>query len=160
MDATFQSGSEMVTLTDVRRLVAQVVDPEIPALTIEDLGILRGVAQEGEKMVVTITPTYSGCPAMGWIRSEIDRVLEGAGIAHREVRISQYPVWTTEWMRPDARQKLTEVGIAPPGSRAEVRCPRCESDALRTVSEFGSTACQALLSCVDCGEPFHYFKEF
>jgi ring-1,2-phenylacetyl-CoA epoxidase subunit PaaD len=160
MVATVSSGSEMVTLTHIRKLVGQVVDPEIPALTIEDLGILRRVAQEGEKMVITITPTYSGCPAMGWIRSEIERVLEGAGIAEREVRISQYPVWTTDWMGPDARQKLAEVGIAPPGPRAEVRCPRCEAGAPRTVSQFGSTACKALLACMECGEPFHYFKEF
>lgn len=147
-----------LTPDDVRAILAEVVDPEIPVLTIADIGILRGVALEGDVVVVEITPTYSGCPAMALIQSEIAASLERAGIEHYEIRTILSPAWTTDWMTPAAREKLLDVGIAPPGPLEAVECPNCGSETLRTISEFGSTACKAMLACQSCGEPFHYFK--
>ena len=149
-----------------RRAVAEVPDPEIPVLTIDDLGILRGVTEEDGRVVVTITPTYSGCPAMHHIESEILRVLGDAGI-DGEVRTSMSPAWTTDWMSADGRLKLREYGIAPPGaveaavtlSSRTQQCPQCGSSNTETVSEFGSTACKSLHRCLDCREPFDHFKE-
>lgn len=147
----------------VRALLAAVVDPEIPVLSIEDLGILREVGVSNGTVTVTITPTYSGCPAMTAITEEIRRVLAGAGIADAVVDTVYAPAWTTDWMSDAGKDKLARYGIAPPhpaGSpRGDVRCPRCRSEASRTVSEFGSTACKALMVCTSCGEPFDYFKE-
>lgn len=136
-------------------LAASVVDPEIPTVTIEDLGILRGVVVEGKKAVVTITPTYSGCPAMDTIRRDIESVLELAGW-EPEVRLELSPAWTTEWVTDAGRQKLAAVGIAPPGSA--VKCPLCLAVGPRQIAEFGSTACKALMVCSSCGEPFDRFK--
>jgi ring-1,2-phenylacetyl-CoA epoxidase subunit PaaD len=150
------------TFVDVgvaKKLVAAVTDPEIPVLTIEDLGILREVSlSDGGHVTVTITPTYSGCPAMTQIRNDIVSTLERHGFEDAEVSMVHHPAWTTDWMSSGARKKLAEWGIAPPGS--EVRCPRCTSDRPRTVSFFGSTACKALMVCTSCGEPFDHFKEF
>lgn len=149
-----------------RRLVAAVPDPEIPVLTIDDLGILRGVHEEDGHIVVTITPTYSGCPAMHHIESTIRRTLDDAGV-DSEVRTSMSPAWTTDWMSAEGRAKLREFGIAPPGtvqatvtlSPRPVACPQCGSTNTETISEFGSTACKALHRCLDCREPFDHFKE-
>ena len=149
-----------------RRAVAAVPDPEIPVLTIDDLGILRDVDEENGRIVVTITPTYSGCPAMHHIEAEILRALADAGV-EGEVRTSMSPAWTTDWMSPDGRAKLREYGIAPPGtvqaavtlSRRPVACPLCGSGNTETISEFGSTACKSLHRCLDCREPFDHFKE-
>jgi ring-1,2-phenylacetyl-CoA epoxidase subunit PaaD len=156
----------------LRAAVAAVPDPEVPVLSIEDLGVLRSVEQEGERVVVTITPTYSGCPAMHHIETEIAGVLAAAGV-DGEVRTVLEPAWTTDWMTESGRSKLRRYGIAPPGPaaastpgagvpvtiRRAVRCPRCDSPATEVVSEFGSTACKALYRCRDCLEPFDYFKE-
>lgn len=145
-----------LSVDEVRRLLDEVVDPEIPVLTIADLGIVRDVASDERGVVVTITPTYSGCPAMDLIRTQIRSVLEAAGAATVQVDTVFAPAWTTAWMSVEARRKLEESGIAAPGRPL---CPRCRSQQAKVVSEFGSTACKALLVCTSCGEPFDLFKE-
>ena len=145
---------------------AEVTDPEVPVLTIADLGVLRDVAETGDGVEVVITPTYSGCAAMGVIAMEVELALSRAGIPGR-VRTVLSPAWTTDWMTEDGRRKLLDYGIAPPvtgsGRRAlfgvdTVACPRCGSDHTEVVAEFGSTSCKALWRCLDCREPFDYFK--
>ncbi len=144
-----------------------VVDPELPALTIADLGVLRGVSVTDGAVEVAITPTYSGCPAMQVIALDIMTALEQAGIAGARVRTVLSPAWTTAWLTADARRKLLEDGIAPPldapgrgalfGTAAPA-CPRCGSAATERLAEFGSTACKALWRCTACREPFDHFK--
>ena len=147
--------------------VASVVDPEIPALTIADLGILRGVTVREGEVEVTITPTYSGCPAMTLIALDIQTALARAGIANARIRTVLSPAWTTDWLTETARAKLSEAGIAPPlpgASRRALftqeapRCPHCGSAETEQISEFGSTACKALHRCRACREPFDAFK--
>ncbi len=152
---------------------AAVVDPEIPVLTIADLGVLRDVAINDGCVEVAITPTYSGCPAMNMIGLEIELALQREGFRHPKVRTVLAPAWTTDWMSDEGRRKLREYGIAPPGPRRpadtgpvlvqlgvrdEVRCPRCGSAEVRELSRFSSTACKALYSCAACLEPFDHFK--
>ena len=158
----------MVTVLDrAREAAATVVDPEIPVLTIADLGVLRGVALDGDTVEVTITPTYSGCPAMNMIAVEIGLALDRAGFPDARVRTVLSPAWTTDWLTEVGRQKLTEYGIAPPvpgsGRRAlfgleSVACPRCGSTDTKVLAEFASTSCKALWQCQSCREPFDYFK--
>ncbi len=161
MDATHLSGAVVVTgsLARAREAVAAVPDPEIPVVTIEDLGILRDVAVDGDTIVVTITPTYSGCPAMTQIADDVRAAAEPFG----EVRIETvyHPPWTTDWISAAGREALRRYGIAPPhpvGDDSAVVCPQCASDSTTVVSEFGSTACKALLACDSCREPFDLFK--
>ena len=140
-----------------------VVDPEIPVLTIGDLGILRDVRMAGDEVVVTITPTYVGCPAMVEIRENIERALGEAGVEAFRVETSLSPAWTTDWMSEAGRRKLLEYGIAPPQDRGEgaaptISCPQCGSEDTRLISEFGSTACKSLRQCNACLEPFDHFK--
>jgi len=146
---------------------AAVVDPEIPVLTIADLGVLRDVSVNDGRVDVAITPTYLGCPAMNMITLEIELALERAGIAGATVRTVLSPAWTTDWMTEDGRRKLRDYGIAPPqpggGRRAlfgeqEVACPQCGSTDTEVLSEFGSTSCKSLWRCRACREPFDYFK--
>lgn len=151
------------------RAAGAVVDPEIPVLTIADLGVLRGaeLAEDG-RVEVTITPTYSGCPAMGVIAAEVALALERAGIPGARVRTVLSPAWTTDWMTEEGRRKLLAYGIAPParatGRRAlfgegeAVVCPRCGSTGTTRLAEFGSTACKALWRCEACREPFDHFR--
>lgn len=146
--------------TDVRHVVASVVDPEIPVLTIADLGILRSVEDESGTVVVKITPTYSGCPAMRQIETDIARALQREGVEDFEVRVSHSPPWSTDWISEDGHRKLREFGIAPPTTIEDVVCPRCETDQPKMIARFGSTACKALMVCSSCGEPFDYFKQF
>lgn len=146
--------------TDASRIVASVVDPEIPVLTIEDLGILRSVERIGDTLVVTITPTYSGCPAMGQIEDDIASALRRDGVEEFEIRLAHNPPWTTEWISEEGHRKLAEFGIAPPTGLGAVLCPQCRADRPRMVTWFGSTACKALMVCSSCGEPFDHFKEF
>lgn len=150
----------MKALVEPRSVVARVVDPEIPVLTIEDLGVLRSVEVDGRHVVVTITPTYSGCPAMRQIEDDIGKALEREGIDSYEVVVTHDPPWTTEWMSEEARRQLSRFGIGPPTGADEVLCPRCEADRPHMVARFGSTACKALMVCSSCGEPFDYFKQF
>ncbi|WP_407175966.1 1,2-phenylacetyl-CoA epoxidase subunit PaaD [Bradyrhizobium sp. STM 3562] len=146
---------------------ASVVDPEIPVLTIADLGVLRHVAVAGDRVEVAITPTYSGCPAMNMIALEIELALEREGFRNPKVRTVLSPAWTTDWMSEEGRRKLRDYGIAPPlpasSRRAlfgmqHVACPQCGSDDTELLSEFGSTSCKALWRCKSCREPFDYFK--
>lgn len=148
-------------------LAAAVVDPELPVLTIEDLGILRRVALDAGRVTVEITPTYSGCPAVEAIGDDIVRRLAESGYADVHVRTVLSPAWTTDWMSEDGARKLAEYGIAPPGPRRSggvvglslgVQCPRCRSLHTREMSHFGSTSCKALYVCQRCGEPFDHFK--
>ncbi|WP_022885208.1 1,2-phenylacetyl-CoA epoxidase subunit PaaD [Glaciibacter superstes] len=154
-------------------LAATVVDPEVPVLTIADLGVLRSASVSGDRAVIEITPTYSGCPAIDAIRDDIVTVLEGAGYAEVTVRSVLSPAWTTDWMSAEGKQKLAEYGIAPPtGTRPVgpvslgsvslgmgIRCPQCGSLHTRQLSRFGSTSCKALYVCQRCQEPFDYFKD-
>lgn len=146
---------------------ASVVDPEIPVLTIADLGVLREVALDGDDVEVAITPTYSGCPAMNMIALEIELALERAGFRRPKVRTVLSPAWTTDWMSEEGRRKLRAYGIAPPQASSSrralfgeqaVECPQCGSDKTELLSEFGSTSCKALWRCKACREPFDYFK--
>jgi ring-1,2-phenylacetyl-CoA epoxidase subunit PaaD len=146
---------------------ASVVDPEIPVLTIADLGVLRDVAVTSEGVEVTITPTYIGCPAMRMIAAEVEWALERAGIRPATVRTVNAPAWTTDWLTPAGRDKLLAYGIAPPPGAASrralfggesVACPRCRSEHTERLSEFGSTACKSLWRCLACAEPFDFFK--
>jgi ring-1,2-phenylacetyl-CoA epoxidase subunit PaaD len=144
-----------------REALAGVVDPEIPVLTVEDMGILREVEVDGDEVVVTITPTYSGCPAMETITGDIRTALADAGFSRVRVDTVYAPAWTTDWMSEEGRRKLAGYGIAPPGpvdDPGPILCPRCATDATRLVSHFGSTACKALMVCESCGEPFDHFK--
>jgi ring-1,2-phenylacetyl-CoA epoxidase subunit PaaD len=156
-------------------VVAEVVDPEMPMLTLADLGVVRGVDVDGDAVTVTITPTYSGCPAIETMRDDIRARLADAGYARVDVRTVFSPPWSTDWISTAGRRKLAEHGIAPPdrvGPRAAgpipltltaptvvVRCPRCGSPATEELSRFGPTACTALRRCTDCREPFEHVKE-
>jgi ring-1,2-phenylacetyl-CoA epoxidase subunit PaaD len=151
----------MVTAAWARAIVAEVADPEIPVLTIDELGILRDVAVTDGRIVVTVTPTYSGCPAMDTIREDIVARLRDHGAHDVQVRTVLSPAWTTDWMSDAARGKLREYGIAPPGPQLlqlGVCCPRCGSADTRERSRFGATACQAQHVCQTCLEPFDYFR--
>jgi ring-1,2-phenylacetyl-CoA epoxidase subunit PaaD len=149
------------------RAAAAVVDPEIPVLTLEDLGVLRGVERRAGRIVVTLTPTYSGCPATLAIHQAVALALAEAGVAGAEVETVLAPPWSSDDISGEGRRKLEAYGIAPPGrgggarslfAKGSVACPRCGSDATAEISAFGSTACKALWRCEACGEPFEAFK--
>ncbi len=162
----------MTTLTAagadiIRGIVAAVLDPEVPVLTIDDLGILRDVTVDADGHIdVTITPTYSGCPATEAITADITSALAEHGLRDVGVRLVLSPAWTTDWMSDAGRQKLLDFGIAPPAPSdgrpvlvaLSVRCPQCGSPDTRELSRFGSTACKALWVCSSCREPFDHFK--
>jgi ring-1,2-phenylacetyl-CoA epoxidase subunit PaaD len=147
---------------------ARVVDPEVPVLTIADLGILHDVAVDDDGSVrVTLLPTYSGCPAMGVISLGVEIELAKAGFGKASVTLTNTPAWSTDMMSDEAREKLRVYGIAPPArgtskralfSTPDVSCPRCGSAATERISEFGSTSCKALWRCTSCREPFDHFK--
>jgi ring-1,2-phenylacetyl-CoA epoxidase subunit PaaD len=149
-------------------VAAAVVDPEIPVVTIADLGILRRVRAEGETIIVDVSPTYLGCPAVLAIELAVEAALRDAGYANVRVVRVLAPAWSTDDITAEGRAKLTAYGIAPPvrgtkgallfGGDPVIRCPRCASTATEKVSEFGSTACKALWRCTACREPFDYFK--
>ena len=152
-----------MSVADVRSVLASVPDPEIPVITIEDLGILRDVSVEGTHVVVTVTPTYSGCPAMDEIRADIVTALSASGIDDVEVRTVLAPAWTTDWMSEDGKRKLREYGIAPPGQlllqiRPRVECPQCGSSDTEEMTRFASTSCKSMWRCLSCREPFDHFK--
>jgi ring-1,2-phenylacetyl-CoA epoxidase subunit PaaD len=164
-----QSQSDFLNpRTGAWKIAADVLDPELPVVTIADLGILRDVTEDDQGRVhVQITPTYSGCPAMETIRTDLVDALLSAGYRHVDVEFVLSPAWTTDWMTDDARAKLTAYGIAPPTARVaggavplelSVRCPQCGSTDTRESSRFGSTACKSLWVCRSCREPFDHFK--
>lgn len=151
--------SARTRLARARAAVAAVPDPEIPTLTIEDLGILLGVALEGDTIVATITPSYSGCPATQPIARDVANALAGAGFPDARVRTVLAPAWSTDWITETGRRKLREAGIAPPErSRLRPLCPLCGSAKTEQLSAFGSTPCKALHRCLACHEPFEAFK--
>jgi len=160
---------EQSELTELWDLLDRVRDPELPVLSIWDLGVLYDLAQVDGKILITVTPTYSGCPAMETIYSDIEQLLREAGIDSLEIRTQLAPAWSSTWISPEGSDKLREYGIAPPGDStadsdgltpdAGVVCPRCNSIDTRCISEFGSTACKALFQCNACSEPFDYFKK-
>jgi ring-1,2-phenylacetyl-CoA epoxidase subunit PaaD len=158
---------------DARTLAASVTDPEMPMLTLEDLGVLRSVEVDGRSAVVTITPTYSGCPALASMRDDLVRVLGDEGY-DAEVRVSLAPPWSSDWISERGRRALHEHGLSAPGPapvssgpvalsllpvRRAVTCPRCASSEVELTSEFGPTACTALYRCSSCLEPFEHVKE-
>lgn len=147
-----------------------VADPEVPVLSVVDLGIVRDLEWDGDELVVTVTPTYCGCPAMDAIESDIRDMLGRRGIERISLRRRLSPPWTTDWMSNDAKARLREYGIAPPSRRTVdveqiapapeiAACPRCGSARTQLVSRFGSTPCKALYRCLDCLEPFDAFKQ-
>jgi ring-1,2-phenylacetyl-CoA epoxidase subunit PaaD len=176
----------VVTVTP-RDVVAQVVDPELPMLTLEDLGVLRDVEVDDDTVLVTLTPTYSGCPALATMRADVLVALRRAGYERAEVRTTLSPAWSSDWISPRGRAALAEHGISPPGpvvSRphgfaaggapssttvflgeptvlepVERTCPLCGSSDIREVSRFGSTSCRSLHTCRVCGETFDHMKE-
>jgi ring-1,2-phenylacetyl-CoA epoxidase subunit PaaD len=153
-------------------VLREVLDPEVPALSVVDLGIVRDIRIDGGRVVVDVTPTYSGCPAMREIEREIVAALDRAGHADAAVRTIYSPAWTTDWISDDGRRRLREYGIAPPGPAPEeselvaiatrrpapVACPFCGSARTSLRSEFGSTACKSMMFCDECRQPFEAFK--
>jgi len=162
-------------LTDPRAVAETVTDPELPTLTLADLGVLRDVRTEDGTVIVEITPTYTGCPAMGVMRADLVHALHSAGFDEVEVRTVLSPAWSTDWITADGRRKLAAGGIAPPGkapvrtdgpiplqlgpTRRTANCPLCGSSDTEELSEFGATACKALRRCRTCREPFEHVKE-
>ena len=153
--------------------LAEVPDPEVPALSVRDLGIVRDVVDHGDALEIVLTPTYSGCPATEVIERSVLDAVDAAGLGPARVRLQRAPAWTTDWISEDGRRKLRDYGIAPPGPvaadgavpvrivgrRADaVACPRCGSPRTERLSAFGSTACKALYRCIACREPFEHFK--
>ncbi|MGA8025619.1 MAG: 1,2-phenylacetyl-CoA epoxidase subunit PaaD [Bryobacteraceae bacterium] len=153
------------TVTQIWDWLKEIADPEIPVLSVVDLGIVRDVRwseDEGE-LIVTITPTYSGCPAMEVIAADIKVVMKEHGIDRLRLETKLSPAWTTDWMTEEAKERLRTYGIAPPPSLVSIRdaavtCPQCGSNATELVSRFGSTPCKALYKCRSCLEPFDVFK--
>ena len=161
------SAQPAVLASAVRAVLDEVHDPEIPILTIADLGVLREVRVEAGCVTVVITPTYSACPAMHAIEQDIRSALDAAGYREVQIETQLAPAWSTDQLSVAAHAKLRSVGIAPPAHRStdkrallgqDVLCPRCASHHTERVSEFGSTACKALYRCRSCLEPFDYFK--
>ncbi|MEO0937519.1 MAG: 1,2-phenylacetyl-CoA epoxidase subunit PaaD [Pseudomonadota bacterium] len=147
------------SVEDIWALLDTVPDPEIPVISLVDLGIIRDVAWAGDTLVVTVTPTYSGCPATTVINMEIETALRAAGIQKLELKRQLAPPWTTEWLSDKGRAKLEDYGIAPPQpAGGPEKCPHCGSKHVERISQFGSTPCKAQWRCTDCLEPFDYFK--
>jgi len=156
------------TVPELWACLDDVKDPEIPALSLWDIGILKDIKREADFVTVTITPTYSGCPAMDAITEDIEIAFKSIGINNTVVKTELSPAWTTDWMTEIGRNQLRDYGIAPPNdvvggakelaSDTQVACPHCKSENTELVSEFGSTACKALFKCNTCHEPFDLFK--
>lgn len=158
----------MVSTEKIWNLLEEVSDPEIPVLSIVDLGVLRDIKIIGDQVEITITPTYSGCPAMQVIEQDIVEKLAENNIKNVKVNLVLTPAWTTDWLSEAGRDKLLEYGIAPPVNEVDksvlfaeplkINCPNCGSNDTRMISQFGSTACKAHYQCNHCLEPFDYFK--
>ena len=164
----------VTTVATAREVAAAVTDPELPMLTLADLGVLRDVTEGDDGVTVTITPTYSGCPAMATMRDDLTAALQRNGFPHVRIAVSLEPAWTTDWISEKGRAALEEHGISAPGpaprrtgpialslspTRRAVTCPRCGSPRTEVTSEFGPTACKAIYRCADCLEPFEHVKE-
>ena len=147
-----------ILAASVLKQVCKVMDPELPFLTIEEMGMLRDVVIEDDHCVVIITPTYSGCPAMGVMSEDIESALNAAGFNEVSIVTQLTPAWTTDWLSDHARRKLKGYGIAPPAETAGIRCPHCSAENVQRLSQFASTACKAMYRCGSCAEVFDYFK--
>lgn len=158
------TATKPLDLAAVKAILATIPDPEVPVLTLQELGVIREVSIENERIHVTLTPTYTGCPATHAIRDMVTETLLDAGYPAPMLREQLSPAWTTDWISKEAREKLRKYGIAPPnGNKDSVdnrpkACPHCGSQSTTVVSQFGSTACKALYRCLTCQEPFEYFK--
>ena len=161
--------TNQITKQQILKLLSVIPDPEIPVITIEELGILRDVIWNDPNWEIIITPTYTGCPAMKVIEDDIKSTLKTFGIENALVKMVYAPAWTTDWISDAAKEKLRAYGIAPPdhstvdkkvllGKARDLKCPQCGSINTEMISQFGSTACKALYKCNDCKEPFDYFK--
>jgi ring-1,2-phenylacetyl-CoA epoxidase subunit PaaD len=160
----------MSTKDKIWNLLEEIPDPEIPVLSIHDLGIVRKIDEINNEIIVTITPTYSGCPAMNVFEADIVTTLNKYGYDKVSIKTTYDPPWTTDWLSEEAKKKLQDYGIAPPeqkttdknallvDDRKSVTCPQCKSKNSKMISQFGSTACKSLYQCNDCMEPFDYFK--
>jgi ring-1,2-phenylacetyl-CoA epoxidase subunit PaaD len=160
----------MLTREEAFAVLQSVPDPEVPVISVVELGVVRDVVIDGDVMTVTMTPTYSGCPAMREMEADVKAALLARGVPEVQVRMVLTPPWTTDWIGPEAREKLRRYGIAPPGkaetggfvtltrARPAVTCPFCGSSDTVLQSEFGSTACKAIHTCRSCGSPFDEFK--
>ena len=166
-------GAQALLKAKAFEVAAGVPDPEIPVLSLRDLGILREVREDQGGLCVVLTPTYSGCPATQAISDQVREALRDAGLAGVRVEISLSPAWSSDWISAEGRRKLKDYGIAPPACQAvpdqqvialrrkvSVACPRCDSGDTEQLSNFGSTPCKALYRCRSCREPFDYFKPF
>ena len=161
-------NTSLHTKESIFNLLSTIVDPEIPVVSIEEMGMLRDVNITDTFCEVIITPTYTGCPAMGIIEDDIMTLLQQNGIENPSVKLVYSPAWTTDWMTEATKEKLRKFGIAAPihsscanwlkPTDVSVKCPKCHSENTKVISQFGSTACKALYSCNDCQEPFDYFK--
>jgi ring-1,2-phenylacetyl-CoA epoxidase subunit PaaD len=159
--------TEALNPDEVYALISGIPDPEIPVITIKDLGILRSVRKQEGLYIVTITPTYTACPAVDMIKDQIRDILSAHGISNLKIELTYSPAWTTDWLSQEAKMKLKNYGIAPPthsscsklvNAAETVICPRCNSKHTSLISRFGSTACKALYKCDDCKETFDFFK--
>ncbi len=159
----------ILTKENILQLLNKIPDPEIPVISIVELGVIREVKIDNEKVELTITPTYSGCPAMKQMEDDIRKTLKENKINDFKITMTYSPAWSTDWMSAETKEKLRKYGIAPPeqntqdksfitGKIKTVSCPRCRSTNTKLISQFGSTACKALYQCQDCMEPFDYFK--
>lgn len=164
-----QNGKIDYSDNQLLEFLSEIPDPEIPVITIKELGILQGVQQNNGECIVIITPTYTGCPAMKLLENQVKEVLHKKRIDNVVVKLVYTPAWTTDWISEEAKLKLKNYGISPPekttsekaallGSAKKLICPRCNSVNTEMISQFGSTACKALYRCLDCKEPFEYFK--
>jgi ring-1,2-phenylacetyl-CoA epoxidase subunit PaaD len=166
-------GADAARVEQAWRVLHEVLDPEVPAISVTDLGIVRDVVAHPDGLEVVVTPTYSGCPATEVINQSIVDAVDGAGLGPARVTLRRAPAWTTDWITPEGREKLRAYGIAPPGACAPagggnvapihimargVSCPRCGSAQTERLSAFGSTACKSLYRCIACREPFEHFK--
>ncbi|MEG0675567.1 MAG: 1,2-phenylacetyl-CoA epoxidase subunit PaaD [Comamonas sp.] len=182
MHAALAHPADLTRVAQAWAVLAQIPDPEVPAVTLCDLGMVRSVQEVGEVLEVALTPTYSGCPATEMIEQGVIEGLRCAGLGPVQTRLQRAPAWTTDWITPEGRAKLRAYGIAPPGqvqphesitlrfvpraqyqqqrdqAQAGVACPRCGSAQTERLSTYGSTACKALYRCMSCSEPFEYFK--
>lgn len=161
----------MKSIDEIWKILERIPDPEIPVISVVELGIIRALRMEEHKLIITITPTYSGCPAMSVISIDINNHMRENGINDFQIETVYQPAWTTDWMSKEAKEKLRVYGIAPPNEQIkhklnvltgdhdeEVNCPHCGSADTSLTSQFGSTACKALYKCNNCLEPFDYFK--
>jgi ring-1,2-phenylacetyl-CoA epoxidase subunit PaaD len=171
------TAPEQAWVDAIWKALAAITDPEIPVVSVVELGIVRSVEWQGDELIVAVTPTYSGCPATEMIAADIERALAASGVAKYRIETRLAPAWTTDWIAPAARERLARFGITPPGPRPPdepraidasalsrrqpaptVACPRCGSERTTELSRFGSTPCKAQYRCEACLEPFDYFK--